>query len=61
MVILRYLDVVLIAIAVPVALALGAPALGCAVGAGAWLLQRILAETDKRLSAKPRSRGRSSA
>lgn len=58
MVILRYLDVALIAIAVPVALALGAPALGCAVGAGAWLLQRILAETDKRWvrkAAEPRT------
>jgi hypothetical protein len=46
--ILRYLDVVLIAVAAPVALALGAPVLGYAVGAGAWIVQRILAEVDRR-------------
>ncbi len=44
----RYLDVVLLVIATPVALALGAPALGFLVGAGAWLLQRVLAEADRR-------------
>ena len=44
MAILRYLDVVLVVLAAaPVALALGAPALGYAIGAGAWLLQRVLA------------------
>jgi len=48
MVIVRYLDVLLLAIATPVALSLGAPALGFAVGAGAWVLQRILAEADRR-------------
>ncbi len=48
MLILRYLDVVLLAIATPIALALGAPALGFAIGAGAWVLQRILAEADRR-------------
>ena len=37
MLILRYLDVVLLAVATPVALALGAPALGFAIGAGAWV------------------------
>jgi hypothetical protein len=46
--ILRYLDVVLIAVAAPVALALGAPALGYAIGAGAWIVQRILAGVDRR-------------
>ena len=45
---LRYLDVVLLAVATPVALALGAPTLGYAIGAGAWLLQRIIAEADRR-------------
>ena len=35
--ILRYLDVVLVVVAAPVALALGAPALGCVIGAGAWV------------------------
>jgi len=44
----RYLDVVLLALATPVALALGAPALGYAIGAGAWLLQRIIGEADRR-------------
>ncbi len=48
MVILRYLDVVLVAVAVPLALALGAPALGCAIGAAAWVAQRILAQADRR-------------
>jgi hypothetical protein len=45
---LRYLDVVLVAIAAAPALALGAPALGYAVGAAAWILQRVIAATDKR-------------
>ncbi len=42
------LDVALVAIAAPVALALGAPALGYLVGAGAWILQRIVAQVDRR-------------
>ncbi|HTW13289.1 MAG TPA: hypothetical protein VME01_11125 [Solirubrobacteraceae bacterium] len=46
--IVRYLDVVLVVVALPVALALGAPALGCAVGSGAWIVQRILAQADRR-------------
>jgi hypothetical protein len=45
---LRYLDVVLVAIAAPIALALGAPALGLAIAAGAWLGQRLLAQLDRR-------------
>jgi hypothetical protein len=48
MLILRYLDVVLVAVATPIALALGAPALGFAIGAGAWVAQRMLAEADRR-------------
>ena len=52
MAILRYLDVVLVAVAAVPALALGAPALGYAVGAGAWLVQRILAQADKRWVSK---------
>ncbi|HEX3875071.1 MAG TPA: hypothetical protein VHW26_13040 [Solirubrobacteraceae bacterium] len=47
-VILRYLDVVLVALAAIPALALGAPAVGYAVGGGAWILQRIIHETDRR-------------
>src|SRR5271156_1522944 len=45
---LRYLDVVLLAVATPVALVLGAPPLGYAIGAGAWLVQRTIAEADRR-------------
>jgi hypothetical protein len=47
-VILRYLDVVLVVIAVPVALALGAPAVGVLVSAAAWLVQRVLAGAGQR-------------
>ncbi len=46
--ILRYLDVILVVVAAVPALALGAPALGYAIGAGAWVLQRILAQADRR-------------
>jgi hypothetical protein len=44
---LRYLDIVLVALAAIPAIALGAPVLGYAIGAGAWVLQRIVAELDK--------------
>ncbi len=47
-VILRYFDVVLVVLAVPVALALGAPAVGVIVSAAAWLIQRVLARTGQR-------------
>lgn len=46
--ILRYLDVVLVLVAAAPALALGAPALGYAIGVVAWVVQRIIAETDRR-------------
>ncbi len=46
--ILRFLDVLLVVVAAPVALSLGAPAFGYAIGAGAWLLQRIIAVLDRR-------------
>jgi hypothetical protein len=55
---LRYFDVVLVAVAAPVALALGAPVLGFCVGAGAWLIQRVLAIADRRWiasAAEPRT------
>jgi hypothetical protein len=39
--VLPYLDIVLVVLVAVPALALGAPALGYAVGAGAWILQRI--------------------
>jgi hypothetical protein len=54
-----YLDVALVVVAAPVALALGAPMAGFAVGAGAWLAQRIIAQLDKRWIGKavePRAR-----
>ena len=52
MVIPRYLDVVLVAIGAVPAIALGAPVFGYLVGAGAWILQRIIAATDRRLLGK---------
>jgi hypothetical protein len=47
MVILRYLDVVLVVLATPVALALGAPVVGVLVSAAAWLMQRVLARAGQ--------------
>jgi hypothetical protein len=44
----RYLDVLLLAVATPVALVLGAPVLGCLIGVVAWLAQRLLAQFDRR-------------
>jgi|SRR5271157_15345 len=46
--ILSYLDVALVVVATVPVLALGAPALGYAIGAVAWVLQRILAQADRR-------------
>ncbi len=48
MVLARNLDVVLVVIGAPVAVALGAPAVGYAVGGAAWILNRIIAATDRR-------------
>jgi hypothetical protein len=50
--ILRYLDVVLVVLATVPALALGAPALGFAFGAGGWILQRVVGEVDRRWTGK---------
>jgi hypothetical protein len=44
---LRYLDVVFAVIAAAVAIALGAPVLGCVLGAGAWVLQRLVQAADR--------------
>jgi hypothetical protein len=44
---LRYLDVIFAVIAAAVAIALGAPALGCALGAGGWVLQRLVQAVDR--------------
>ncbi len=54
---LQYLDVVLVVLATPVALALGAPAFGLLIAAGAWLVQRVLAHTDQRWIARARPSG----
>jgi hypothetical protein len=51
---LDYLDVLFVAIATPVALALGAPTLGVAIGAAAWLVQRVVAKADRRWIAAKR-------
>jgi hypothetical protein len=39
---LRYIDVVLVVIATPIMLLIGVPALGYAVGAGAWIALRAV-------------------
>lgn len=55
----RHLDVIFVLVATPVALLLGAPALGCLLGAGGWLVQRVLAQVDRRwisTSAQPSTR-----
>ena len=46
---LANLDVIVLIPAVLVALALGAPTFGVLVGAGAWLLQRLVALADRRV------------
>ena len=54
-----YLDLILLVPGVVLALALGAPAFGVLVGAGAWLLQRVVAVADRRAivrAAEPGSR-----
>ena len=45
---LRYLDVAVVLVAAIPALALGAPTLGYVVGGGAWILQRVLQNVDRR-------------
>jgi hypothetical protein len=48
LVLLRYLDVVLVVIAMAPALALGVPVLGYVAAACGWIVQRALAESDRR-------------
>jgi hypothetical protein len=49
MTVLRYLDLVLLAVALPVFLLAGLPLLGYAAAAVAWLVQRaVQAQTDRR-------------
>jgi hypothetical protein len=47
----RYLDVVLVVLAAPFVVLLGAPVLGYAVGAGAWIVQRVAAVAIERRAA----------
>lgn len=47
--ILRYLDVVVVVIAAIPALALGAPVFGYLMGAGGWILQRVIQANEYRL------------
>lgn len=44
----RHLDLVVVAIVIPVGLALGVPTIGLIVGALAWIAQRVLAQLDRR-------------
>ena len=50
--VLRYLDVPLVVIALVPAIVLGAPVLGYALGAGGWILQRVIGEADRRWTRK---------
>jgi hypothetical protein len=47
---LRYLDVVVVAIAAIPALALGAPVAGYLIGGGAWIAQRVLQANEHRIT-----------
>ena len=58
MAVLRYMDLVLVVLVAPVALALGAPMLGYAIGAGGWVAQRVLAQADRRLISRAAQPGR---
>jgi hypothetical protein len=46
--VLAYLDVVLVVVAAPVAIAFGASPLGYLIAAAAWVLQRVLQQLDRR-------------
>jgi len=52
MVVLRYLDVALVVLAAVPALVLGAPAVCYAIGAGGYVLQRVIAANDRRWVSK---------
>jgi hypothetical protein len=54
MIALTYLDVAVVAVATAVAIALGAPTFGCLMGAGGWILQRIVHYADRRWTARLR-------
>jgi hypothetical protein len=48
LVFVRYLDIVVVLLAAPFVVLLGAPVLGYVVGAGAWIIQRAAAVTIER-------------
>jgi hypothetical protein len=50
----RYLDVVLVVLAAPFVLLMGAPVLGYAVGAGAWIIQRLVSVLVERAARRQR-------
>jgi peptidoglycan biosynthesis protein MviN/MurJ (putative lipid II flippase) len=52
LVFVRYLDVVVVVLAAPFVILLGAPVLGYAVGAAAWIIQRFAAITIERRAAR---------
>jgi hypothetical protein len=52
MIVLTFLDVFVVVIGTPVAIALGAPAFGCLMGAAAWIVQRVIYYFDRRYTAK---------
>lgn len=57
MTVLRYIDLVLLWLTVPLALALGAPQLGVLLAAGAWTVQRLAAlKVDQRARARESAR-----
>ncbi len=56
--VLRHLDLILVAVAVPVTLALGAPAVGIVVSAAAWMLQYVVARAATHWIARQGSNAR---
>jgi hypothetical protein len=47
---IRYLDIIVVVLAAPFVVLLGAPVLGYAVGAAAWIVQRVAAITIERMA-----------
>ena len=56
--VLRYFDVIILIVAAPIMILIGVPAVGYAVGAGAWIGLRLLGVGVDRLAGpKPTQRG----
>ena len=45
----RYLDVIVLVLAAPFVVLMGAPTLGFVVGAGAWIFTRVLGDAGRAL------------